>query len=1069
MRPAFLRTALVAVAFFFSVSAAGATDHYDFTYPSRASLLAAGWDFNAVTASGGIRNTEQTTGVVVSYDQAAHPGVLRIPCDVGDLWAGLNNTRNTLFRDLPANWTSIRLKLSFAPTQNYQQAGLVAYQDDDNYVQVTRIFEGGNNVTFAREAQGAASIVKAVSQTATQGLILRMDRELATEKITGYYSLDGASWVSLGSVTQALAHPSLGIVVGASPGGLPNADILWAEIDSGGSVPGSSLFLGPDELVFNVIQGSATSTRQMVNVFQYGSNQLNWYETHNVSWLSVTPNSGQTPASLAVSVNASGLSAGVYSGTLTINATGTTPQSAKITLVVNPEGPITVSTWKDAHKGALSVSVDDGQTSCSSQLTANGFKGTYYYIGTSPPLSFANLYNAGMELGSHTTDHPCYEVDDDTLRYQEIEPNINGICAGTSQPCKFLISFAWPCGYTNFREEAVVSDYFLSARGYNHNQLEEPTPSDFMDLKSFNSHEHTPYPPADLKTVVDAAEQGGKWANLVFHTSCNDDNAISYAASKDVWVAPIGTVTKYILQRDRFILENYSKSSAGIGFTFHRLALAPSPDFDFETAFSLSDPITLKVDIDDSQTIGAVRLNGSAYQYTVLTINGNKFLLINTPILTTSQNVDITYQGGSQTPVIGVSPGSLQFSAVAGTNPASQTLVVSNAGGGTLSYTISDNSNWLSTSPSSGTSTGENDTITVSCNVTGLSVGTYTGTISIVASGANNSPQTVPVILAVNSSSSPSISRAPASLSTSATQGTNASSQSFQVSNAGGGTLSYTVSDDASWLSCSPVSGTSTGESDAITVSYSTAGLAVGTYTATISIAASGASNSPQTVNVTLTVNPVGTGAGHYDFTYPDRTSLLAAGWDFNAVTASGGIRNTEQTTGAVVSYDQAAHPGVLRIPCDVGDLWAGLNNTRNTLFRDLPANWTSIRLKLSFAPTQNYQQAGLVAYQDDDNYVQVTRIFEGGNNVTFAREAQGAASIVKAVSQTATQGLVLRLDREPATEKITGYYSLDGTNWVSLGSVTQTLSHPSLGIVVGASPGGYPNADIQWAEVVAP
>jgi regulation of enolase protein 1 (concanavalin A-like superfamily) len=318
------------------------------------------------------------------------------------------------------------------------------------------------------------------------------------------------------------------------------------------------------------------------------------------------------------------------------------------------------------------------------------------------------------------------------------------------------------------------------------------------------------------------------------------------------------------------------------------------------------------------------------------------------------------------------------------------------------------------------------------------------------------------------SGGAPAISRTPASLSASTTQGANALSQSFQVSNAGGGTLSYTISDDASWLSCSPVSGTSTGELDTIAVSYSTSGLAVGTYTATISIAASGASNSPQTVPVTLTVNAVGGGAGHYDFNYPDRTSLLAAGWDFNAVTAAGGIRNTEQTTGAVVSYDQVAHPGVLRIPCDVGDLWAGLNNTRNTLFRDLPSNWTSIRLKLSFAPTQNYQQAGLVAYQDDDNYVQVTRIFENGNNVTFAREAQGGASIVNSVSQTATQGLALRLDRVLATETITGYYSLDGASWVSLGSVTQALTNPSLGIVVGASPGGFPNADLVWAEIVS-
>ena len=98
----------------------------------------------------------------------------------------------------------------------------------------------------------------------------------------------------------------------------------------------------------------------------------------------------------------------------------------------------------------------------------------------------------------------------------------------------------------------------------------------------------------------------------------------------------------------------------------------------------------------------------------------------------------------------------------------------------------------------------------------------------------------------------PAISLSPASLSASCTQGANATSQSFQVSNSGGGTLSYTVSKGTtSWLSCSPTSGSGSGT---VTVSYSTSGLAAGTYNATITITASGASNSPQTVPVTLKV-----------------------------------------------------------------------------------------------------------------------------------------------------------------------------------------------------------------------
>ena len=129
--------------------------------------------------------------------------------------------------------------------------------------------------------------------------------------------------------------------------------------------------------------------------------------------------------------------------------------------------------------------------------------------------------------------------------------------------------------------------------------------------------------------------------------------------------------------------------------------------------------------------------------------------------------------------------------------------------------------------------------------------------------------------------------------------------------------------------------------------------------------------------------------------------------------------------------------------------------------------NWTSLRLKLSFARTQDYQQAGLAVYQDDDNYVFVDRIYNGGNKISCSQEIGGAAWVVNSASVTATTNLYLGLDTAVGSGTISVSYSLDGTNWVLLASVTQTLSNPRLGIIVGSSPGGFPNADINWAEVV--
>lgn len=100
----------------------------------------------------------------------------------------------------------------------------------------------------------------------------------------------------------------------------------------------------------------------------------------------------------------------------------------------------------------------------------------------------------------------------------------------------------------------------------------------------------------------------------------------------------------------------------------------------------------------------------------------------------------------------------------------------------------------------------------------------------------------------------PTLSLSPASLSFTATQGSSPAVQSFSIANSTGGTLSYTISDDAAWLTCNPTVGTAMTETDAIAVLVNTSGLAPGTYTATITIAADGAENAPQTVAVTLTV-----------------------------------------------------------------------------------------------------------------------------------------------------------------------------------------------------------------------
>ncbi len=83
------------------------------------------------------------------------------------------------------------------------------------------------------------------------------------------------------------------------------------------------------------------------------------------------------------------------------------------------------------------------------------------------------------------------------------------------------------------------------------------------------------------------------------------------------------------------------------------------------------------------------------------------------------------------------------------------------------------------------------------------------------------------------------------------TSGTRTGYQQVWINNPGTGTLTWSVADNAAWLTCSPTSGTNAGYID---VSVNAGGLAAGTYTGTITVTAAGAANSPRVVTVTLTV-----------------------------------------------------------------------------------------------------------------------------------------------------------------------------------------------------------------------
>lgn len=102
-------------------------------------------------------------------------------------------------------------------------------------------------------------------------------------------------------------------------------------------------------------------------------------------------------------------------------------------------------------------------------------------------------------------------------------------------------------------------------------------------------------------------------------------------------------------------------------------------------------------------------------------------------------------------PWLRVSPATISGSLLVGTGWSTiGTVNVTNPGGGTLSWSATDNRAWLRVIPISGTTATETDTVVVQATTSGLGFGTHTGAITFTgASPATNSPATVTVTLTI--------------------------------------------------------------------------------------------------------------------------------------------------------------------------------------------------------------------------------------------------------------------------------------------------------------------------------
>jgi peptidoglycan/xylan/chitin deacetylase (PgdA/CDA1 family) len=233
--------------------------------------------------------------------------------------------------------------------------------------------------------------------------------------------------------------------------------------------------------------------------------------------------------------------------------------------------------WPEGKQIAISLSFDDARASQVDAGTAlldeYGVKGTFYVVPNSVKQRLEGWKKAvasGHEIGNHSFNHPCTgnfpwsrqkAIENYTLKQMRNELIL------ANKDIKELLGveaevFAYPCGQTYIgRGEntksyvPVVSKLFLSGRGW----LDEgPNAPQFCDLAQLTGMEMDGKDFEQILPLIENAKKSGAWLVLAGHEMGASGNQttrlsmlkklIEYAQNpaNGIWIAPVGTVAKYI-------------------------------------------------------------------------------------------------------------------------------------------------------------------------------------------------------------------------------------------------------------------------------------------------------------------------------------------------------------------------------------------------------------------------------------------------------------------------------------------------------------------------------------------
>jgi beta-glucosidase len=149
--------------------------------------------------------------------------------------------------------------------------------------------------------------------------------------------------------------------------------------------------------------------------------------------------------------------------------------------------------------------------------------------------------------------------------------------------------------------------------------------------------------------------------------------------------------------------------------------------------------------------------------------------------------------------------------------------------------------------------------------------------------------------------------------------------------------------------------------------------------------------------------------------------------------------------------------PRYLTITAEKGDVKGSANDAENLLLQSANSDWVAeSRIEFSKRPSKTDQQGGIIAYQDDDNFIKLvydfsSKGFMGGDEyIELLVENQGAqysaANINTHGLMADSPTIVFRLEKKGSKYK--AWYVIDGKDPVFVGSTDAVLSDIKAGLI---------------------